>query len=223
MSMIVDNEPIIAQCPLDPASPKKICLLSAQKLIVKEGSRLSSFELAEIKDILIKKKLLLLPLIAGGILTPLSLIAIFNELLNLWAMLMTFMAGALLMYYGWEGRFSFSVVTRVKEYDFFISGPNKNIRAFREFVLQRILNPEVVYYLKLTAEEWNSAKDQGYLKFDTPKTLTTVFDSSKDHVTLKIEPLKQGIPVHYISGSDSALVPVIRGKFPLEDFTKVTE
>ena len=220
--MFVDNEPIIAQCPLDTGSSTRLCLLSYEKLIVKERKRTHTFELAEVQNIEIKKKLLLLPLISGGVLAPLSLIAIFNDLLNLWVMLLAFMIGVLLIYYGVEGRFSLSILTNLKEYDFFINSPNKNIKAFIQFVLKRILNREVIYYLALSDEEWKSAQVSGYLEFKHPKELRETSAATDSHIILKLEPLKVDISVNYIPGADTDLVPAIQGKFPLNIFTRIS-
>ncbi|MEM6524911.1 MAG: hypothetical protein AAF693_13995 [Bacteroidota bacterium] len=214
--MFIDDEPVIAQCFLEDRSKNKNCYLSYEKLIVVISGRISKFELADITQLSFKRKLLLLPLVSGGVLAPFSLIAIFNDVLSLWLLLIMFMSGLLLAYYGLEGRNTLSITTKVKEYDYFIDTPSRNLKAFLGFVLRiRDHKGEPKYYISLPPTLLKRSNAVIELReevelYETPPKLdsTPVF---------LIEPLRSGLQVVYQSKSNGEVVPYITGKISMKD------
>ncbi len=215
--MYVNNEPVVAQCYLQKKLDEaNVCYLSPQHLFIRQFNRLHSFSLDTIRSIEFKHKLLLFPLIAGGIISPLSLIALFNDILNIWLMMGTFIGGLLSMYYGMEGSSTLTVVTSIKEFDFFLKTPSKNLKAFISFVLKYSREgAAVAYYFHVSEEKWSEAVKTGQLVLTGSLKLTETAASKKDYVTLRIEPLSAGIEVKYLYDEFKELAPFIEGTIPV--------
>lgn len=222
--MHIEGEPIIAQCYLQKgADNANVCYLSEQKLFVKQFNRMHVFPLESILAIEFKHKLLLFPLIIGGIMSPLSLIALFNEILNTWLMMGAFVGGLLILYYGVEGSNTMTVVTSIKEFDFFLRAPSKNLKAFISFVLKYGKRGiPIAYFLLVTEQEWSQAQQAGSLHLQEPRELLEDKVTKQGMITLRLEPLDSGIAVNYIYSKNGALIPSIQGLVPiagLEEFS----
>lgn len=209
--MFVDDEPIIAECPLEKGSSNKMCYLSFERLLISTGARIHKFDLSQISKFAFKKKLLLLPLIFGGILAPLSLIALINDLLNVWTMLISFMAGSLLIYYGIEGRNTLSIVTNIKEYDFFIDSASKNLRAFLAFV-EKIKSQKgpPKFYLEYDHTLLNN--DNEIHDFGNGVELKESPYHLSEQKGFVIDPLLTKVQVVYKENSMGQMVPYLVGK-----------
>lgn len=208
--MFIEDEPIIAQCPLEKGS-RKVCYLSFQKLILDINGRIYSYELNQIVRLSFQQKLLLLPLIFGGILAPLSLIALINDLLDTWTMLISFMVGSLLIYYGLEGRKTFSILTQVKEYDFFVNTVSKNIKAFILFV-EKIKHQEgdPIFYLSIPNNQFEEANE--LLDFEKGIELFEKPMDKKSSTLFRISPLASGFQIVYNENESGTLSPFLVGR-----------
>ena len=222
--MHIKDEPIVAQCYLQKGSDEaNVCYLSQQHLFVRQFNRLHSFALESVLTIEFKHKLLLFPLIIGGIISPLALIALFNGILATWLMMGAFIGGLLILYYGVEGGNTLTIVTALKEYDFFIKAPSKNLKAFISFVLKYGKRGiPIAYFFLITKQEWNVARQAGHLDLKKAKELLEDPVVKEDMVTLRLEPLSAGIEVNYIYNKKELLVPSIKGALPVKDLQEFT-
>ncbi len=208
--MVIDNEPIIAECPLEQGSINKVCYLSFKKLFININGRIHKFELSHVSGFSFKKKLLLLPLILGGIITPLSLIALINDLLHVWTMLVSFMAGALLVYYGLEGRNTLSITTSIKEYDFFINPPSVNLKAFVDFTAKiKHQKGEPRFYLECDEELFEDRNE--VIDFKNGIELKENAEELIGENIFVLEPLSADAQVTYREKPDGTLAPYLIG------------
>ena len=176
MIMEIGQETILAKCYIyERNNEENICYLSKDNLFVKNKGILSHFPLDSIMNISFKQKILLMPIIFGGIMAPLALIALFNGLYSVWLMLSLMMGGLALLYYGIEGGNTLSVQTNVKEYDFFLRSVSPNLKSFVSFVInyQHRGDEALIYYFTLPHKTWKEAEEQGYVHLDTPLVLSS--------------------------------------------------
>lgn len=220
--MFIDGEPVIAQCPLEPGQKDKNCYLSYERLIIATSWRKNRFNLNEIIELSFKHKLLLLPLVVGGILAPFSLIAIFNDVINLWLMLILFMSGSLLIYYGFEGRNTLSITTTLKEYDYFINTPSQNLKAFLKFVMKiRDQKGEPRYYLAIASEIDNNTGS--VFNFEKEVELFENPPQREKATIFVLEPLRSGVQVIYRTRDNGEVTPFVTGKISKDDLIPFTE
>jgi len=83
--------------------------LTNKHLVVKQPNYSLLYPLHTITKVSVAFKRLLLPLIGGGISTPLFAVAVWNHLFNFWLGIGILMAGLSLLYYGWLGTHQVSI------------------------------------------------------------------------------------------------------------------
>jgi hypothetical protein len=83
--------------------------LTNKHLLVAQPDKKIAYPLHNISKVSFAFKRLLLPLIGGGISTPLFAVALWNHLLNFWFGIGIVMAGMSLLYYGWLGIHQLSI------------------------------------------------------------------------------------------------------------------
>ena len=168
----------------------------------------------QIIQIFFKQKKLLFPLILGGVVGSLFLIAGFNFLINSWLALIVGLAGILLFYYGWTGKQALVVHTKVKEYDIFINQVTSPLEAFVSMVNQSFIlgkSKTIRYYLRLTEEAWQDASSKGYI---TPLPLGLPLDTSQnisnEELLFSIDPTEVPNPINYcMEETSQTIVPYI--------------
>ncbi len=215
--MHIDDEPIIAQCPLEHNKNTKMCYLSYEKLIINTG-RIHSFELDHILQIDFKRKLLLLPLISGGVLAPLALIALLNDLFHIWVMLILFMSGALLIYYGFEGRNTLSIKTNLKEFDFFINSASQNLQAFVRFTFKIKREQGDPKYFLVTDLVPNE-KHLRIIDSADGIELSETIPKKEGQGIFIVEPLRSGLQVIYKKNLSGEIAPYLIGSIDLKNLT----
>lgn len=136
------------------------CMLTSQRLMVVYRGNLSSFERHHIKNLSFNERRLLLPLVIGGIMAPLSLLAIFLNLYNPWPLMFILFLGLALFYLGWQQHPVFTVTDSVKDHDFFLKNISPNLSAFVTFARQLIFQGESLLFYTLPLEEWQAAVGQ---------------------------------------------------------------
>ena len=187
--------------------------------ITRKGKQYA-FELDQVTKVAFKQKKLLFPLILGGVIGSLFLIAGFNFLINIWLALIVGLAGLLLFYYGWTGSLTIAVHTKVKEYDIFINEATTPLKAFvtmlnEYFVLGK--NKNIQYYLSVTKEVWDEASKRGYisppsngLRLHTDKSMT-----GQDMI-FTIDPVQIPNAINYhLDPSSGEVIPFIFGQIDI--------
>lgn len=169
--MHLEDEAIIAMSYIArQGDEKNKCFLSKSTLFIKYRGRLERYSLASIEDIQFKHKMLLFPMIAGGIIAPLSGLALLNDFGNPWALLSMLVVGLLILYYGYEGSPALSIATNIKEYDYFISKPTPNLLAFAKYARQLYKHGDQgrLFYFQLNDDKKELLSKEGQIHFSQP-------------------------------------------------------
>ncbi len=154
-NMFVEGSPVIARCPLGQAkNPSSEVFLTMGGIVVRQaGDKKEVFPREQIKNLMIRHRILWLPLVIGGIITPLALVALIKTFGAFWILLLIVLAGLFLMYYGYTGTEALTVSTTVKDYDFFISNTSPHLKAFVQFAGAQLRNNDPLVYLAVPDAE----------------------------------------------------------------------
>jgi len=99
-------------------------------LKVIKGKERYNFPLRELREVKSGFTYYILPMIVGGVVTPLGGMALFNHYLNTWTALIMFVAGLLLFYFGLKGAQQVSVIGQQYQVNFFIDEDNRELKRF---------------------------------------------------------------------------------------------
>ena len=132
---IKQKENVLDYCTIDFDGFMK---LTNQRLIVYEDQKLMKFPIQEVSNLEIGYKKFILPVIIGGIIAPLSLLAAFAGYFQFWIGMGLFITGLLLFYYGMQGGHQVIVHGPQADYKFFIDERTKQIEAFVQKTNQKL-------------------------------------------------------------------------------------
>ncbi|WP_020529387.1 hypothetical protein [Flexithrix dorotheae] len=104
--------------------------LTENEIIIFKDKKMHFFPLKQVKPIEINFRYFIIPLITGGIVTPLSLVAFFNQFLPRWPGIAFIFVGAMLIYYGLKGTYQVAIKTWNDQYAFFVDEKNSELEAF---------------------------------------------------------------------------------------------
>ncbi len=218
--MHIDDQAIIATSYIAKRSDEKNkCFLSKSTLFIRYRGRLERYELSAIKDIQFKHKLLLFPMIAGGVIAPLSALALLNDYGNPWALLSMLVAGLLTLYYGYEGSPTLTITTSVKEFDYFISRPTPNLFAFAKYARQlyKFDDRGRLFYFSLSKQQETQLSEKGQIYFNEPIQLL-YFEETQSIKSLlyAVDPIT--IPQNFkFVKHEQLMVPILEGLVSQED------
>lgn len=230
--MHVEGEPIVAICYIGRSGDENnVCFLSRENLFIRYKKKLNRFDNESIKEITFEHKLLLFPLVAGGIIAPLSIHAMLNSFINPWLVLIMMIFGLFLMYIGWEGTSTITIRTNVKDYFFFIKTITPNLKSFAEYVNFFIADNEHAkkFYFLMEKAEWEQAKASGTLQLTQPMLLYSWRELADqtipaDHVVLAIDPVDAGVQISFVTHPNKdKLRPVISHDVPVHHIVTVKD
>lgn len=221
--MHIEGEPVIAYGYIKKnGDDNNVCYLSKERLFIRYKKRMTSFDNESIKGISFEHRLLLFPLVAGGIMTPLSIHALLHAYGDPWILLSLMVLGLLLMYYGWEGSSTMTIQTPIKDYDYFIHKPSANLKAFAEFVQHYISDDERarMFYFTMSKHEWANIRDGEMMNIKGPLRLSNWKEicqqkPEKDLIILGIDPVPSNIRI-VMKQAGEVLQPVIEDNIPVE-------
>lgn len=184
-------------------------------MIIRKGQK-NIYLLRDIKKLEIENKKLLLPLIAGGIISPLAILSYFVNIFQPLLHLVSLLLGLLLFYVGWAGKSSFTLKQRMgNDLNFYLPSISKNLLAFVNYVNALIKYPseydgrtflffelrkDPIHIIKNSiSEDLNLFPLLGYT-FDQYQT--QVDKSSNTHVIV-IDPMTAGIEIKIIFDSET--------------------
>ncbi len=143
----------IAICYLSREGDKNnCCILTSRRLKISHRKSENIFDHRSIKGLRIERKKLLLPLLAGGIFIPLTLVSFFELSLDPFPVTMMLFAGLVIFYLGWNGSKVLSVITADQSYYYPFRQSNAGIQPFINYSLnrmKRISQSELYYYIIL--------------------------------------------------------------------------
>ncbi|WKN33265.1 DUF952 domain-containing protein [Porifericola rhodea] len=195
------------------------CILTSQRLVVVYKGKVFSFDKEHIKALSFGQRRIMLPLVSGGIMAPLSLLAIFLNLYNPWPLMFVFFLGSALLYLGWQQHPVLVVRDSVKDHDFFLNDISPNLKAFLSFARQYVFQGGNELYLVLPLQEWEQTEqqdniatqdlyDKGYVRLLSPAQLAR-WKKQKHHrqhnfSVLHINPLQVKAEIRYEPGERGA-------------------
>ncbi len=160
--MYILGEAVHAFCPLENVTEtKERAYLTSSSFIIRRKGQDHQFEKEKIRDVRIRHRLYLIPIIAGGIIAPLAVAALMNDLGELWLLMLIIASGLILLYYGFQGGPAITVFTSVKDYDVFIPAVTPQLRSFIAYTNWQLRSADDSLYVVLTKEERENARLSG--------------------------------------------------------------
>lgn len=155
--MFAEGEPVQAFCFLTKnKQPDNQAFLTDESLIFRRNGRVKKFERSTIQSILIRTRIYLIPVIAGGIMAPLATVALISHIGDLMIMMLLIGTGLFLLYYGLQGGDALSVITKVRENDIFLPEITPEIRSYVRYVQWQLKSTDDLIYLIVTEEQWKN-------------------------------------------------------------------
>jgi len=132
---LINDPSIKAICFLKKNGDEKNCiyLVGEELVIIIRGSKHTS-HLADVQRILLERKKLLGPIVAGGIIFPLAGLAFLGNISNSFLMMLIMIAGLFLFIYGVGGSLSLTIQTTVGPHHYFLRRGGKNIDDFINYI-----------------------------------------------------------------------------------------
>jgi hypothetical protein len=112
--------------------------LTNKHLIMQYPNKHLAFPLHTVRRVRVAFRRLLLPLISGGISTPLFAVALWNQLINFWFGIGIVMAGLSLLYYGWLGTHQVSIDFAQNTFNYFTDHKNPDLEKLIDHTNQII-------------------------------------------------------------------------------------
>jgi hypothetical protein len=160
--MFFEGEPVHALCYLsEEGDLKNRAFLTEQSVILCRKGRIYRYERMAIKSVSLRQRIYLIPVIAGGIMTPLAIVALINDMGSLWILLILILSGMFLLYYGIVGGPAFTISTSVKEYDVFLSFISPPLRSFVRYINWQLMKQDDKLYMQVPLEFWKKIQQEG--------------------------------------------------------------
>lgn len=192
---------LIAQADLsEPGNTQNRALLTEQALQVYYRGKGRAFSLAYVERLALEHRKLWLPLIGGGILACLCLLALMQTFNMPYRLLTGATIGAVGVWWGIRGSMALVVYEQRHHNDFLLSYVNKSLPTFIAFanrVIRRYPTPLGNYWLAVSLQEWAQLQQEGTLTLTAPKTCEPEEQASRKHLGpqelwLAIDPLEVG-------------------------------
>ncbi len=207
------KEKYIAKCYLgDEEEEWNKCELTNQRLIVKKKKRTWEFILNQIKEISISQRKLLIPLIFGGVFTPLIMVGFFMDIFHPVFSLLLIISGIFIFYIGWLGKKMLTIELSSGRFDLSIDFPTYNLLAFIDYANQYIqeqpIEKKAVYtVIKENPGEKNfigyineNISDQAFYLYSDMKKMIDENQVPKESIIIGIDPVIAGAEIRYQKG-----------------------
>lgn len=214
----------IASCPLDvPENNNRILILYSDQVVIRTKSRSSSFPLEDIRQISIQKKVILFFAIAGGILTPLALLAAFNNVGSPLLMISLSFVGVMGLYFGLAGQEGISLESKLSHVHFFIYSPHPMLPSFLQLIQNFIKhkNLDNFFRIKFSEIEYDTICESGSLEFKDGKELALpnhqVIAQASDRIAYLSNPYENKMKIEYLFNENNEICPYLYGKIELKN------
>ena len=215
-----EGEKVLALCYLHAVNDEfNKCLLTNERLIVVYGEKYHYFQLDHVTNITFQIRRSMAPLLMGGIVAPLSLLAIFKNVFDPWLVMIVFFLSLYSFYFGWLGHTALSVEEGKTFHDFILKSTSSNLRAFVEFTLKFIRknrlgsSDEGLFIYHIAKEtDWEAQKNapvykassllkEGFIHCSTKQqlesTVNRYFKDQSNLILLTIDPLLVTAEIKY--------------------------
>ena len=208
---------------------QNVCKITDLNLWVVRKGKPVSYELQDLVRLAHQDRKLIVPLVAGGIISTLSVLSITNFLFNPLLILIILFTGLGLFYYGWLGSQALNIVTKAGEYNVFIPAVSENLKAFTSYVNDNLpfdgSTPFRLFYHPMSPSRW--AELENSMKFDltgeklyTYRSLMSESEIPDEHVCLVIDPELINTEIRFRM-EDGNLVPVLSGNLAREAVSEI--
>ena len=216
--MRVEGEAVLAKCAFGRGN-RHTAYLTPDALLVKiRNQPLQRFERSAIKKLQIRHRILWLPLVLGGILTPFAVVALIKTTGAFWLLFILALAGLVLFYYGYSGSDSFTITTPVKDYDYFIDRNKPHLKAFIQFVEGQLMQSEPHMFIGVSHHLYQKWISSGMVSAGT-EIYFQRYDMPRSDIILRINPQEQDMPLDFQSIDELARArTLLKEDMPLEVF-----
>ena len=193
--------------------------LTDRRLIIRRKKKSNEFPIEGIRSLNINQRKLLVPIVFGGVFTPLIAVGYFEDFFHPVIAVTLMLAGILTFYLGWLGQQVLTVNEIQGHMDFPVVDPGENVMAFIEYTNQFIENVPFEFRSLYLLGERQGNKPEA---IDPPVALYTYRQvrekllsdpGTSDYVIWAIDPLKTGAEIKYQRLQDEpGLRPVLKGK-----------
>lgn len=208
----------LAKCPLKEVSDQSNYLyLTDKNLIVRINNRQFIYNIDNLISLNWTTKKLLFPIVSGGFIASLSVIAYMNGILHPWLLLFLFISGILLFYYGFAGVPALVLNFSNSQEHYLIKNSTLYLERFVDFVNQYLKQKKIPeYYLKISLKEWENAQHSGYINISKPIKLYEAVPKVDNFVILKLSVEDNNINITYMpSEENKGLIPCVTDNIPL--------
>ncbi|MEQ9443749.1 MAG: DUF952 domain-containing protein [Cyclobacteriaceae bacterium] len=206
------------------------CWLTNQHFYVQAKGKTRRFDLERIQRLAIEQRRWWFPVVAGGILAPLSLLAILLNLYNPWWLISLLVGSMLLWYWGASQHMVLAIHQPHHRQDIPLLNVTGNLREFVQFTNRFLRQGLPQLYVRAEPAAWQEAQHHRVYRptaLREPGFITTYTfeqiekEPASGQVWLAIDPLKLTTPVRY-EAEGQQLVPRIYGPIPLAAITLAT-
>jgi len=213
------DSPIAIYYLLEEGDDRNCCWLTQEHFFVQQSGKLRRFDLERVQYLAIEQRRWWFPVVAGGILAPLSLLAILLNLYNPWWLISLLVGSMLLWYWGATKHEVLAIHQPHHRQDIALTMVTPNLRAFINFVNRFLRQGLLPLYVKTEPRAWQEAQESGsyrpaILKKQGFVPAYTAEQAKPPGEWLAVDPLKVTSPVRYERENDQ-LVPRIYGSIPL--------
>ncbi len=206
------------------------CWLTSQHLYVRSRGKTKRFDLERIQQLSVEYRRWWFPVVAGGILAPLSLLAILLNLYNPWWLISLLVGSMLLWYWGATQHAVLAIHQPHHRQDIPLLAVTPNLRAFLQFTNRFLRQGLQKLYVSADPAAWQEAQRSGVYRPAALRQQGFISAYSLDQVKkqkasttlwLAIDPVKASIPIRYEAEGEQ-LSPRIYGPIPLSAITPMT-
>nr|WKN38751.1 DUF952 domain-containing protein [Tunicatimonas sp. TK19036] len=203
--------------------------LTNQHFYVKSKGKLKRFDLERIQRLAIEQRRWWFPVVAGGILAPLSLLAILLNLYNPWWLISLLVGSMLLWYWGASQHMVLAIHQHHHRQDISLPAATPNLEAFVQFTNRFLRRSSQHLYIQVEPEAWQRALQTGVYRPMTLQqngfipaysSLHTKNEISSTQQWVMIDPLHLTSPIRYET-EGGQLHPRIYGPIPMQALTSI--
>lgn len=218
--MNIPDEVPVAICYLNQADDdRNCCWLTSHHLYVRLKGKARRFDLDRVTQLTIESRRWWFPVVAGGILAPLSLLAILLNLYNPWWLISLLVGSMLLWYWGASQHTVLAVHQPHHRQDVALPVVPPGLRDFVQFTNRFLRQGIPPLYLLADSYYWQEAqrtgiyappslREQGFIPAYSKKQQE--LSQSNTQLWLALDPSKISAPIRYVAAEDQ-LVPRIYG------------
>ena len=190
---------------------RNVLKLDNLNLTIRKRGRIRKFTISEIDHISLGHKRLLLPFIIGGILSPLALIAIYENAYPPFLLLSLFFVGLFLLYLGWTGSDVISIHVSTDKLDqVFVRNIPYHVSRFFDFFNTFISKSNEAQYFYHILKKPNRdeipdttiERENGYVLFTKDEFENYQTKDNSGFIALKVDPLRLSSPVNLVKHPD---------------------